>query len=148
MSRTWFTHRIWQSPLITLTWDSILYGEEEIEKIPDDKRGIYAFIVCHNSNALPPHGYILYIGIAGSNYIYKYFVDMWYHFNSLRGVLSKPSVLHYIIGNSTFYGTLVPAKKIYADMLSELGFYNVQIKPIRKRNSKKELFEFDISATY
>ena len=49
----------------TLTWDSISYGETELDRVPDDKRGVYAFSVCHNDNLLPPHGYVLYIGIAG-----------------------------------------------------------------------------------
>lgn len=48
-----------------LAWESISYGAKELDKIPDDKRGIYAFSVCHNDNILPPHGYVLYIGIAG-----------------------------------------------------------------------------------
>ena len=48
-----------------LAWDSISYGDEELEKVPADKRGIYAFAVCRNSDVLPPHGYVLYIGIAG-----------------------------------------------------------------------------------
>ena len=33
--------------------------------VPDDKRGIYAFAVCQHNDVLPPHGYVLYIGIAG-----------------------------------------------------------------------------------
>ena len=48
-----------------LTWNSIPYGENESGKIPDDKRGIYAFVVCHTNDVLPTHGYIMYIGIAG-----------------------------------------------------------------------------------
>lgn len=48
-----------------LPWDSIDYGEDELEKVPDDKRGIYAFVVCKNNDVLPSHGYVLYIGIAG-----------------------------------------------------------------------------------
>lgn len=48
-----------------LKWDSISYGEEEVEKVPDDKRGIYAFVICRNNDVFPPHGYVLYIGIAG-----------------------------------------------------------------------------------
>ena len=48
-----------------LNWDSISYGDAEINKVPDDKRGVYAFAVCQRSDVLPPHGYILYIGIAG-----------------------------------------------------------------------------------
>ena len=49
----------------TLTWESISYGGEELERVPADKRGIYAFAVCRHSDVLPPHGYVLYIGIAG-----------------------------------------------------------------------------------
>ena len=50
----------------SLTWDSISYAsEQEIDKIPDNKRGVYAFSICHPSTILPPHGYVLYIGIAG-----------------------------------------------------------------------------------
>ena len=48
-----------------LTWHSIRYGESELDRVPDNKRGIYAFGICQESKILPPHGYILYIGIAG-----------------------------------------------------------------------------------
>lgn len=50
-----------------LAWDSISYGDEELDKVPADRRGVYAFAVCQDNNILPPHGYILYIGIAGRN---------------------------------------------------------------------------------
>ncbi len=54
--------------LDVLHWDSILYDDsDELEKVPNDKRGLYAFAICHPSEVLPPHGYILYIGIAGRN---------------------------------------------------------------------------------
>lgn len=54
--------------LDVLNWDSILYDDaDELEKVPNDKRGLYAFAICHPSQVLPPHGYILYIGIAGRN---------------------------------------------------------------------------------
>lgn len=48
-----------------LHWESISYGEAEIANIPDDRRGLYAFAICKQSTVLPPHGYVLYIGIAG-----------------------------------------------------------------------------------
>ena len=52
--------------LSSLEWDSVSYAaEQEIDKIPDNKRGVYAFTICQRSEVLPPHGYILYIGIAG-----------------------------------------------------------------------------------
>lgn len=55
------------SDLQPLAWQSIPYGPDEIDKVPDNKRGIYAFSVRYCSEVLPPHGYILYIGIAGRN---------------------------------------------------------------------------------
>jgi hypothetical protein len=36
----------------------------------------------------------------------------------------------------------------HADMLGELGFTEINIRPVRKRNAKKELIEFDVSATF
>jgi hypothetical protein len=48
-----------------LKWESIKYGDEELGKVPDDKRGIYAFVVEHRGGIIQPHGYILYVGIAG-----------------------------------------------------------------------------------
>ena len=50
-----------------LEWHAIRYGREEIDQVPDDKRGVYAFAVRVESDVLPPHGYILYMGIAGED---------------------------------------------------------------------------------
>lgn len=83
-----------------------------------------------------------------ANYVAKYFDDMWAHFNGLTRVLGPGAELHYIVGNSTFYGTLVSAQQFYADMLTCLGFSGVECRPIRKRNSKKELVEFDVVARW
>ena len=83
-----------------------------------------------------------------ANYVAKYFKDMWDHFNSLVPVLSKGSELHYIVGNSTFYGVLLSVERLYAAMLERLGFEAVECRTLRKRNSKRELFEFDVSARW
>ena len=87
-------------------------------------------------------------GLVLSKYVDKYFDDIWTHLNSLRAVMASYGKVHYIVGNSSFYGILLPTEKIYADMLSELGFSEVKVKTLRKRNSKKELFEFDVSGVY
>lgn len=83
-----------------------------------------------------------------ANYVSKYFSDMWRHFQSLVGVLNNGAKIHYIVGNSTFYGVLVPVEQIYAEMLAQLKFSNVKCVPLRKRNSKKELIEFDVRARW
>lgn len=49
----------------SLNWESIEYGRAEIDKVPADRRGVYAFSISQPSQVLPPHGHILYIGIAG-----------------------------------------------------------------------------------
>ena len=83
-----------------------------------------------------------------SNYVAKYFDDMWAHFAGLTPILANGAELHYIVGNSTFYGVLLPVERLYAEMLRELGFANIECKTIRKRNSKKELIEFDVTAVW
>ena len=83
-----------------------------------------------------------------ANYVAKYFDDIWKHLNSLIPVLSNNSEIHYIVGNSTFYGVLLSVEKLYVVMFERLGFEEVGCRAIRKRNSKKELFEFDVSARW
>jgi hypothetical protein len=83
-----------------------------------------------------------------ATYIAKYFDDMWAHFQDLRALLSPGAELHYVVGNSTFYGTLLPVERIYAAMLESVDFHSVSCRPIRKRNSNKELIEFEVTATW
>lgn len=87
-------------------------------------------------------------GAVLANYVAKYFDDMWAHFRCLTPVLASGAELHYIVGNSTFYGTLISTERLYAEMLIELGFDEVECHEIRKRNSKKELIEFDVVARW
>ena len=82
-----------------------------------------------------------------AKYVGKYFEDMWLHFKSVRQKMKPGAEVHYIVGNSKFYDYLVPVETAYADMLEKAGFENAKIEVIRKRNSKKELFEFDVMAT-
>ena len=89
-----------------------------------------------------PNGYVL------AAYIRKYCVDMEKHFAELRTVLAPRAQVHYIVGNSTFYGQLLSVEKIYAHIMHDVGFKDINIRPIRKRNSKKELIEFDVSARF
>jgi SAM-dependent methyltransferase len=104
---------------------------------------------------LPPRLYEVVEEIAQANgangrllsaYVHKYFFDMWAHFKTAKDSLKRGGKAVYIVGNSTFYGVTVPAERIYADMLGAAGFINVRVEPIRKRNSKKELFEYAVEA--
>lgn len=82
-----------------------------------------------------------------SNYVAKYFEDMWRHIKDVYKVIAAGGGVHYIIGNSSFYKVVVPVERLFADMLTEAGFRNACITAIRKRNSKKELYEFDVYAS-
>lgn len=81
-----------------------------------------------------------------ANYVHKYFVDMVTHLKSLSCILTPGAKVFYVVGNSKFYDTLVPVERIYESLLAQCGFKNVKSDLLRKRNSKKELYEFVVSA--
>lgn len=81
-----------------------------------------------------------------SRYVHKYFQDMVLHCNELFQVVRSGGTLHYIVGNSKFYDVMLPVQAIFASLFASAGFENVQIQAIRKRSSKKELFEYVVSA--
>jgi len=76
----------------------------------------------------------------------KYFEDTVRHIRSLKNVLASHAQVHYIVGNSKFYDIVLPTEQIYATIFEVEGFQNVSIEIIRKRTSKKELFEYVVSA--
>jgi len=61
-------------------------------------------------------------------------------------VLASGARVHYVVGNSKFYDVLLPTEDIYASLFSAVGMSDVSIERIRKRTSKKELFEFVVHA--
>ncbi len=81
-----------------------------------------------------------------ARYLRRYFEDTSRHLRALRGHVTEGASVHYVVGNSTFYGVLVPVEALYAELLEEHGFGAVEVKRIRKRNSKKALYEFLVSA--
>ena len=83
-----------------------------------------------------------------ANYVHRYFVDTVAHLTSLSRVLSPGAKIFYIVGNSKFYDTLIPVEQIYASLLTQCGFRHAASRILRKRNSKKELFEFVVSAEW
>lgn len=81
-----------------------------------------------------------------SRYVAKYFHDAVLHVRELFDVMEPGGAVHYIVGNSKFYDVLVPVERIYAAMFAEVGFEKVEVETIRKRSSKKELYEYLVSA--
>jgi len=81
-----------------------------------------------------------------SRYVQKYFLDMVQHCQGLFRSVKPGGSIHYIVGNSKFYDVLLPVEEIFAALFEAAGFTNTKIESIRKRTSKKELFEFVVSA--
>ena len=79
-------------------------------------------------------------------YVHRYFEDIKTHLLSLREVLAPQARCRYIVGNSKFYDTILPVEQIYAALFKGAGFANIHIETIRKRTSKKELYEFIVHA--
>jgi hypothetical protein len=81
-----------------------------------------------------------------SRYVHKYFVDMVEHVASLTGVVAPGGRIHYVVGNSKFYDVLLPVEEIFASLFAAAGLTGVTVRTLRKRTSKKELFEFLVTA--
>jgi DNA modification methylase len=81
-----------------------------------------------------------------SNYVRKYFEDMFLHLSELRKVLLPNAKVFYIVGNSKFYDTIVPVEELFEAIFEQHNYHNINVTKIRKRNSKKELFEFIVEA--
>ena len=83
-----------------------------------------------------------------ANYVHKYFEDMIGHFEALIPTLANGAQLFYVVGNSKFYDAVLPVEELYTDMMKRAGLRSVAIHKIRKRNSKKELFEFVVTGSH
>lgn len=79
-------------------------------------------------------------------YVHKYFEDIKGHMVGLGQVLAPGARCHYIVGNSKFYDTMLPVERIFASLFADAGFVDVSVETIRKRTSKKELYEFVVRA--
>ncbi|MFL6602993.1 MAG: DNA methyltransferase [Steroidobacteraceae bacterium] len=81
-----------------------------------------------------------------ANYVHKYFEDMFEHLGAMLPLLRRGATVHYIVGNSIFYGHMVCAEQFLARQMAAVGLCDVRIIPIRKRNSKQGLLEFHVTA--
>jgi hypothetical protein len=81
-----------------------------------------------------------------ARYVEKYVHDMLTHCQQLMAVVKPGGTIHYVVGNSRFYDVLLPVEAIYAAMFASVGFVDVAVEVVRKRTSKKELFEYLVTA--
>ena len=109
----------------------------------------------NGNNDLPSYIYDLASKISNAenksselmaNYVLKYFEDIQLHLSSVFSRIKSKGKVHYIIGNSNFYGVTVPSEKLYIDMMDNIGFINSECRIVRKRNSNKQLYEYVVMA--
>ena len=101
--------------------------------------------------ALPPSLGPLLAAIAATSpvlsaYVHKYFHDMGQHLPSLARVMRRGGLACFVVGNSKFYDVVVPVEQLLAEQFEASGFHRVSVETLRKRSSKKELFEYLIRA--
>lgn len=101
---------------------------------------------------VPARGFPQLVAAIGAHspllgsYVHKYFHDMVEHCRAIHRALRPGGAVHYVVGNSKFYDVLVPTEQLLAELLGSAGFEAAQVETLRKRTSKKELFEFLVSA--
>jgi DNA modification methylase len=81
-----------------------------------------------------------------STYVRKYFHDMRAHVASVERVLQRGGSVRYVVGNSKFYDVVVPVQDWLGEEFERTGFSAVEVRALRKRTSKKELYEYLVSA--
>jgi hypothetical protein len=83
-----------------------------------------------------------------ATYVLKYFHDMHLHLSSIRSILENGAELHYVVGNSTFFGNMVDTAALLTDSMYMLGYSNISSEIVRKRNCNKSLYEYCVSASW
>ena len=81
-------------------------------------------------------------------YVRKYVHDIAAHVGSLTPLLAPGARVGYVIGNSKFYDVVLETERIYADLFRSAGFGQIEIESIRKRTSKRELYEYIVHAIW
>ena len=89
---------------LSLQWDSIEYETGDVDKIPDDKSGIYAFAIKCSDDTLPPNCYIVYVGIVGKGGIGRSLRQRYKDYLQTSKVTARPNICKMI---SSWHSVLV-----------------------------------------
>ncbi|MBX3248524.1 MAG: hypothetical protein KF901_15210 [Myxococcales bacterium] len=81
-----------------------------------------------------------------TRYLERYFEDLDTHLRALRPHVREGGRVAYVVGNSSFYGELVPVESLYAEALERAGFRRATVEVLRKRNSNRALYEYLVLA--
>ena len=76
-----------------------------------------------------------------ASYVIKYFNDMYVHAGEMAKVCKAGARLAYVIGNSKFFDHPLPSDELLASIFAHFGFKIDGIERMRRRQSKKGLYE-------
>lgn len=79
-------------------------------------------------------------------YVARYFADLAAHVGSVARLVAPGGTLAYVIGNSKFYDVVVPAEELLAQLFEREGLADARVEVLRKRSSKRELYEYLVTA--
>ena len=119
----------------SLAWEKVRFDELNHGSVPQE-RGIYVFTAELFPCKLPPHGYILYVGITGDDSeanLYKRYAQ---YLRNLKNEDGRPAVYYMLdnwAGDLFFNFVRLPDKKVDLGKI-EKAIINATIPPVNKRD--------------
>jgi hypothetical protein len=123
----------WQSSRVTipLAWSRVKFDAQNRAAIPK-ARGIYAFVVQHDNDHFPPHGFIMYIGITGARSVERNLRLRYGDYLREKEKNKRPRVCYMLNkweSDLFFYFVPIPNRAINLDQL-ELDLNDSILPPI------------------
>ena len=122
-----------------LNWQKVKFTDGNRVSIPQ-ARGIYAFVVEHNGFQLPPHGYVMYVGITGKT-IGRTLRKRYGEYLREKKV-NKRAGVHYMLNNwaaSMFFHYAVVTDKRYNLSNLEVAVSDAIIPPYSTNDFSAEI---------
>jgi hypothetical protein len=123
-----------------LDWQKARFEQANLAVIPKE-RGIYAFTIELASAKLPPHGYILYVGITGDDSDANLYKRYSQYLLNLKNEDGRPAVVYMMknwSGDLFFNFVPLPNKSVNLEKI-ESAFINSVMPPINKRDFSAEI---------
>jgi hypothetical protein len=124
-----------------LDWEKARFTPENQDAIPK-QRGIYVFTAELSPAKLPPHGYILYVGIAGDKSAGTLYKRYGQYLREGKEANNRPAIV-YMLKNweKDLFFNFVPLPKTSIDLARmESAFINAIIPPFNERDVNAEVF--------
>ncbi len=118
-----------------LVWDKTRFDVAGRAKVPQE-RGIYAFTVELVPTKLPPHGYILYVGITGDDSNANLQKRYNQYLRNLQNEDGRPAVYYMMknFKNHLFFNFVALPDKAVDLGKMETAFINSVMPPVNKRD--------------